>query len=592
MLSYLFKLKHILPVTLRLRLGTIPLIKLVVKRFITAEKRTHKRKVVYLNRQQQNETINSETKISIVMSVYNTDPKYLSEAIQSVIAQSYPHWELCITDDGSTREETLTTLTHFAECKNIYVQFSETNEHISRATNQAIETASGSYIGFLDHDDKLHSHALMEVAYQILRNPKAEILFTDEDKINARNEHYDEHFKSDWNKTLFYSQNYLSHLTVIKRLTVNKVGNLRPGYEGSQDFDLLLRCIEVIDETNIIHIPKVLYHWRAIEGSTALNTDQKDYASEAGLKALNSHFVAIGEARIAIPGPVPTTYLNKLIDPDSYSPSVAIIIPTKNQHTLLQQCIDSILNNTDYRDYRIYIVNNGSDDCATLALFERYKQKTKIEIIDDSRPFNYSQLNNNAISFVEEELALLLNNDTEVIDRDWLANMVDAIEPKDVGIVGAKLLYPDASVQHAGVILGIGGVAGHSHKYFPANSYGYFSRLVLPQQMSAVTGACLLIKRSVYSKLGGLDETNLSVAFNDVDLCLRVVESGLKVVWTPLAKLYHHESISRGKEDSPEKQQRFATEVQYMLDRWSEELSSDPYYNPNLTLHKEDFSHK
>ena len=526
--------------------------------------------------------------ISVVMPSYNPKPEWLTEAIESVRNQLYPNWELCIADDVSTDPAIRPLLEQYArEDSRIKVVFREQNGHISAASNSALELATGKWVALLDHDDLLTEHALYCVASAIIANPSARLIYSDEDKIDASGRRHDPYFKCDWNTDLFYSQNFFCHLGVYYKPLLDTIGGFRIGVEGSQDYDLVLRCIEHVGVDAVHHIPRVLYHWRVHAESTAAGADAKPYAALAGERALNEHFARqevacnvewIGRgyyAHYSLPATLPL---------------VSLIIPTRNGLDLMRQCINSIVGKTTYSNYEIIVVDNGSDDPEALRYFESLGQDARIRVLRDDRPFNYSALNNGAVSQARGELIGLINNDIEVISPDWLSEMVGLVIQPGVGAVGAKLLYPDDTLQHGGVVLGIGGVAGHANKLAPQPCYGYFGRTSLISSYSAVTAACLLVRKSVYLEVDGLNEKDLSIAFNDVDFCLRIREAGYRNVWTPFAELYHHESATRGFEDNPQKQARFRSEVLYMQGRWGDLLLKDPAYSPNLTLNHEDFS--
>ena len=454
--------------------------------------------------------------------------------------------------------------------------------------SSALELATGEWIALLDHDDLLPEHALAYIALAIAEHPDAGLIYSDEDKIDEQGQRFNPYFKCDWNPELFRSQNMISHLGAYRRALVDQLGGFRIGFEGSQDYDLALRCVEQLDASQIVHVPRVLYHWRMHAQSTALVADVKGYAQQAGKTALEEHL-----ARLDIQGRVELTpflqYRVRYTIPDEH-PSIGIIIPSKNAVPLLRQCIESILTKTTYKNYEILVVDNGSDESEAIAYLDELKSQPKIKVIHDHREFNYSALNNNAVSFVPTEFICLLNNDIEVITDSWLEEMVSlAIQP-GVGAIGAKLLYPNQTMQHGGVITGLLGVAGHAHRHLDRHHGGYFGRAALLQSLSAVTAACMLIRRSIFMDVGGLNETDLAIAFNDIDFCLRVREAGYRNIWTPFAELYHHESASRGYEDTPEKQARFKREVDFMRKRWGDLLQNDPAYNPNLTLEREDFS--
>lgn len=521
--------------------------------------------------------------ISVVMPVYNTPEHLLREAIASVQAQVYPHWELCIADDHSTEPHVRHVL---EECRRrdprIKIVFREKNGHISHATNSAFALAEGEWIALLDHDDLLREHALAEVAHEIDSHPDAQLIYSDEDKLDTKGNRYDPYCKPDFSRELFRSQNYLNHLTVHRADNIRAVGGWRPGYEGSQDYDLNLRICEMVDPAAIRHIPKILYHWRAVEGSTAAASSEKSYAYDAGFRALQEHVTRTGLDGTVEAAPDTPFYRIRMKVPKP-APLVSLVVPTRDKADLLRNCVESIRARTTYPNYEILIVDNGSEESATMAYFKSLEGAKNVRVIRYDKPFNYSAINNFAVKRAKGEVVGLINNDIEVISPDWLTEMVSWTIQPDIGCVGAKLCYADGRIQHAGVILGMGGVAAHWHSNLPRESPGYFGRLKVVQNLSAVTGACLLVRKSVYEQVGGLDEEHLKVAFNDVDFCLKVREAGYLNVWTPFAELYHLESVSRGIED-PQKVARFRQEISYMEERWSAALANDPYYSPNLTL--------
>jgi len=532
-------------------------------------------------------------KISIVMPVYNTPEKYLREAIESVLNQSYPNWELCIADDASTEPHVKEVLEEYKKLypEKIKVVYRDKNGHICEASNSALKLATGDFITFLDHDDTLAEHALYYLVKVINENPNVQIIYTDEDKIDSQNIRSEPHFKPDWSPDTLLSYNYVAHLMAIRKDIVEKVGGFRKGTEGAQDYDMILRASLYADEKNILHIPWVLYHWRMWEQSTALSEKTKIYTEKSSIKAIKDYLKAKGIKGAKVEkGKLPNTY--RVIYPiPTPTPLVSIIIPTKDKVELLQKCVDSILEKTDYKNYEILIVDNASKEKETFEYYKKLTQKHKnIRVLNYNKPFNFSAICNYGVKNARGELILLLNNDTEVINSDWLTEMVRHAVRPEIGCVGAKLYYPDGTIQHAGVIIGLGGVAGHSHKHYPKDHPGYMKRLMIVQNVSAVTAACLMVKKKIYEEVGGLDEENLKVAFNDVDFCLKVREAGYRNLWTPYAELYHYESKSRGSEDTPEKVERFRKEIEYMKKKWGKKLLRDPYYNPNLTLDREDFS--
>lgn len=520
--------------------------------------------------------------ISIILPVYCSRLDWLREAIESVRNQIYTNWELCIADDASKNSELTDFLKSYEKIDpRIKVVICEENGHISNASNAALSLASGEWIALLDHDDVLAEDALSRVVQAINTQPEAKIVYTDEAKIGEDGVKHSPYFKCDWNRDLFYSHNLISHLGVYDLSLVRNIGGFRVGLEGSQDYDLALRCIEKIQDNQILHIPRVLYFWRAHSKSTASSIDAKSYAQVAGERALNEHFKRIGVDAIATSEK--SGYKVSYQLPESL-PLVSLIIPTRDAYTLVKQCLDSILQKTSYKNYEIILVDNNSTDPISLEYFKSLDSLSNVRVIRDERDFNYSALNNSAVKFAQGEIIGLINNDIEVITPGWLNEIVSiAIQP-GVGAVGAKLLYPDNTIQHGGVILGLGGVAEHSHKNYPRASDGYFGRAAIINSFSAVTGACLFVKKSIFNQVGGLNERDLAIAFNDVDFCLRIRDLGYRNVWTPYAELYHHESATRGMEDTPEKQLRFENEIKYMMEKWAHILRSDPAYSPNLTL--------
>jgi len=529
---------------------------------------------------------------SIVIPTYNTEEKYLRACIDSLLNQSFSNFEVCIADDCSTDERVKEILQEYEnQDKRIKVVYRDQNGHISKASNSAIDIATGRYIVLVDHDDMLSTSALYYCAKAIHDNPEIKIIYSDEDKIDENGVRSNPHFKSDWNPDLLFSQNYVSHLGVYSAPLIKSIGGFRTGVEGSQDYDLLLRCLPQIDKSQIVHIPRVLYHWRAIVGSTAADAGEKTYTTDAGIKALQDYFLDNGPKGINVcKGKTLNTYKVDWPIPND-APKVSMLIPTRDGKDITEQAIRSILDKTTYSNYDILIIDNGSEKQETFDFFERIQaEDSRVSVIRYDQPFNYSAINNFGVKHTDGEIIGLINNDVEVINPEWLTEMVmHAIRP-DIGCVGAKLFYPNGQIQHAGVITGLGGVAGHSHKYFPNDAVGYFKRLTLVQNLIAVTAACLLVKRSIYEEVGGLNEVDLTVAFNDVDFCLKVYSAGYRNLWTPYAELYHHESISRGAEDNPEKIARFTKEINYMKSTWKELLDRDPHYSPNLTKAREDFS--
>jgi len=530
--------------------------------------------------------------LSIVMPTYNTDEVFLRQAIESVVAQSYPNWELCIADDASPKHHVRAVLEEYARHDpRIKVTLCPRNGHISEASNSALTLATGEYVALMDHDDTLAQHALHFMVNAINQNPSAQILYSDEDKIDEEGIRTDPHFKPDWNPDLFFSQNYVSHLGVYRRELLLRIEGFRTGVEGSQDQDLLLRCLPYVEPSEIVHVPKVLYHWRMVEGSTALASGEKSYTTQAGIKALKDFFIAQDRSDISVEaGVVPNTYRVRYPIPQP-EPLVSLLIPTRDMLVMLEPCIRSILDKTTYQNYEIIILDNESVEQETLKYFKHIQaEDARVKVLPYHHPFNYSAINNFGAQHAQGEVIGLINNDIEVISPEWLTEMVSHALRPEIGCVGAKLYYADNTIQHAGVILGIGGVANHPHKNFPSGAHGYFARLSVVQNFSAVTAACLVVRKAIYEEVGGLEEEGLKVAFNDVDFCLKVREAGHRNLWTPYAELFHHESKSRGVEDTPEKKARFEGEVLHMQVKWKDQLVLDPMYSPNLTREKDDFS--
>jgi len=518
--------------------------------------------------------------ISVIMPVYNTKPEWLRQAIESVCNQIYPHWELCIADDASTERSVIELLKKYHKTDlRIKVVYHEKNANIVAASNSALALATGAFVAFLDHDDRLPQDALYWVAEAINRNPEARLLYSDWDGIDENGVRHLGYFKPDFNYELLLAQNYVSQLGVYCRELVCGLGGFRKDYDGSQDWDLALRAVAAIRRNQVVHIPRILYHWR--QHSSSVSKASSEMCAAAGRRAVAEHLQLVGGGSVeTAPGcvgfnrikfPLPTTL-----------PLVSIIICTRDQLSLLSVALESIRSLSTYPNYEIVIIDNGSEDRNTILYLKSLALKNGIRVIRDDSPFNYSRLNNAGVAHSKGELVCLLNNDIEVITPDWLEEMVSfAIKP-DVGAVGARLWYPDGTLQHGGVIVGFGGVAGHYHLRLPRGKNGYFGRAVLQQELSAVTGACLMVRRGVFEEVGGLEE-KLQVAFNDVDFCLRLRAAGYRNIWTPFAELTHHESASRGYEDNPEKIKRFNAEMDFMKLRWGKTLEQDPFHSPNLS---------
>lgn len=535
-------------------------------------------------------TFHYQPKISIAMPVYNVEEKWLRLCIDSILNQVYTNWELCMVDDASTDPNVKKILTEYQQLdERIRVVFREQNGHISEATNSALAIATGEFVALLDNDDELAINAFYEVVKVLNENPELDLIYSDEDKIDMDGNRSDPAFKPDWSPDLLLGTNYISHLGVYRRSILEEIGGFRKGYEGSQDYDLVLRFTEKTTKERIKHIPKVLYYWRMLPTSTAVDQGSKGYAFEAGLRAVQDALVRRGINGHATHGAANGLY-DVYYDIESEK-LVSIIIPTKNGYKDVQRCVSSIIEKTTYQNYEIIMADNGSTDPKMHELYAEFEQQLPgrffVESIDI--PFNFSTINNRAAKKAHGEYLLFLNNDTEVITENWLTLMVSFAQQERIGCVGAKLLYPNNTVQHAGVILGLGGVAGHGHYGYPHGDLGYFGRLAINVNYSAVTAACLLMKKADFDAVGGFEEA-FTVAFNDVDLCLKVQALGRDNVWLHEAELYHFESQTRGYDDKGKKKKRFEQEKVMMEEKWGPLIENDPFYNPNLTRDIPNFS--
>ena len=547
--------------------------------------KNHKPTMEELQRQRDTE-FEYEPLISILVPVYNTPEEFLKQMIQSVRKQTYDNWELCIAN-ANPANETVAEILRISSTKDERIKVKDVpeNEGIAQNTNAALTIATGDYIGLLDHDDLLTPDALYEVVKMINENDRPQVLYSDEDKITMDlSEHFQPHMKPDYNKDLLRSNNYITHFFVAERMLVEEVGGEDGEYNGAQDYDLILKCTE--RAKGIAHIPRILYHWRVHKASTADNPASKMYAFDAGKRAIEDHLKRCGEiGKVSHEKDLGFYRVKYQVQG---SPLISIIIPNKDQVESLDKCLRSI-EKSSYKNYEIIIVENNSTEDETFAYYKKI-ESDKIRIVYWSDEFNYSAINNFGVKHARGDYLLLLNNDVEVITTDWLEELTANCQRKDVGIVGARLYYPDDTIQHAGIVIGIGGVAGALFVGMPRMFTGYLHKASIQQDLSAVTAACMMVKRSVYEELGGLEE-ELKVAFNDVDFCLRAREKGYLVVYDPNVELYHFESKSRGTEDSKEKIRRFQNEIEYMRSHWLELLKKgDPMYNPNLTLTKWDYS--
>lgn len=525
--------------------------------------------------------------IGIIMPVYNTPCEYLEQAIESVIDQVYPYWELCIADDASTETHVIETLHYYSQKDNrIKVALREQNGNISEASSTALSLASGDFIALLDHDDLLSKDALFEVALLLNQHPNADMIYSDEDKVGDDGYHSEPYFKPDWCPDSFLSRMYTSHLGVYRRSVIEKIGGFRRGFEGSQDYDLVLRFTEQTKPQNIYHIPKVLYHWRIHPSSTAQSLDAKNYATEAGKKALQETLERRGEPGQVTDSPGGHYIVRYAIKSRD---KISIIIPTRNLGSILDTCLTSIFHKSTYENYEVLVIDNGSDESETLKVFEKWlsKEPNRFRCVQYDIPFNYSKINNYAVNFVESPYLLFLNNDTEVITEDWLEAMLEQCQRPSVGVVGVMLLYPDRTIQHAGVIQ-VGQVAGHSHKYFHESEHGYFNQIQTVNNYSALTAACLMCKRSIFNDINGFNE-DFKVAFNDVDFCLRVKNLDLNNIYLPHVRLFHHESKTRGAENSNSKIKRFKSEISLFNTLWPDFINRDPCYSLNLSRDSENY---
>lgn len=523
--------------------------------------------------------------VSIILPIYEPELELLDAAIASVRHQIYERWELCLADDASIDPKVRPFLEQAATSEpRIKLTFREKNGHIAACSNSALALATGAWCALLDQDDLLAEDALAHFAFECDHYPAAGLVYSDEDKIDALGLRSDPFFKPDWNPELFLGQNFINHLGLYRTELVRRVGGFREGFEGSQDYDLALRCLEQLEPAQIRHIPRVLYHWRKARGSVAAVPDAKPYAREAARRAIAAHL-----QRQGIDGEVEACPENPEAHRVIYSlgeklPRVSIIIPMRDQIALLRRCLESLRAQTDYTPLEFVIVDNGSSEKAALEYLLALEETGQARVVRDPAPFNFSRLTNRGAACAEGEILLFLNNDIEATEPDWLREMVRHAIRGAVGAVGARLWYPDGTLQHGGVIAGLGGVAGHAFPRLRRGRGGYFSRALLAQNCSAVTGACLAVRKKVFETIGPFDEKNLPISFNDVDFCLRLRAAGLRNVWTPYANLIHAESASRGHQPTREEQAQFVREAAFMQQKWGYELLHDPSYNPNLSL--------
>ena len=529
-------------------------------------------------------------KISILVPLYNTPLQFLNEMIESVLNQTYQNWELCLANGSPEDPDMQTVLRSYAEMdRRIRYQDLKENLGIAENTNAAFAMAEGDFIALLDHDDLLAPNALYEIAAALEEHPEADVIYTDEDKVTTDlSEHFQPHLKPDFNLDLLRSNNYICHFLVVRRSVVQTVGGFRREFDGAQDYDFIFRCVEQARE--VVHVPEILYHWRTHKSSTADNPASKMYAFEAGRRAIEGNL-----KRTGTPGTVehtPDFGFYRVKYPVQGEPLVSVIIPNREEKETLQACVESIFEKTAYKNYEIIIVENNSSSEEIFRYYRKLSEDPRVHLIRWKKGFNYSAINNFGVRHAKGDYLLFLNNDVKVIDPDWMSEMLSVCQRKETGAVGVKLIYPDNTIQHAGCVVGMGGIAGNMFVNMPAERTGYLHKASLLQDMSCVTAACMMMKKEVFLEAGGFTE-ELAVAFNDVDLCLKVRSHGHLIVYDPYVKLYHYESKSRGTEDSEEKVRRFQTEIEYMRCHWLDILKKgDPYYNKNLSLTKWNYSLK
>ena len=520
--------------------------------------------------------------ISLITPVFNTPAEFLHKMIESVRSQSYENWELLLADDASTDEKTIQALRqHEGSDDRIKVIWRSNNGHISEASNTAIEHASGSWIAILDHDDELNDFALAAVAVGIEMHPNAGFVYSDYDQLTEKGERVNPFFKTDFDDRLILGQNFLCHLAVVRKDLIDLVGGFTVGLEGSQDWDLFLRVLELLRPDQVIHLPYVLYHWRMSPESTSSSLSAKPYAAASSLATVRRHLER--ESREAVATLMKDSSWVELewVLPND-KPSVALIIPTKDG-PYLEQCLHSIFERTTYSNYEVVLIDNGSEKEETLSVIERYRPRNNFRVIYDASPFNFSKLNNDAVATTLSDFVCLMNDDIEIQSDDWLDVMLgEAIQPQ-VGIVGAKLYYPDGRIQHCGIISGFGGIAANAYVGYPWDYVGNRGDTLLSRNVSAVTGACMLVRRDVWDLVGGLDE-HFAVDYNDVDFCLAVKQHGWKIIVTPSVRIIHHESASRGKISDREFLAERQEESLLIRKKWADRLTRDPFYNINLTV--------
>lgn len=538
-------------------------------------------------RRQKHAAFAQKPLISIVIPLYCTPLPYLKELLESVRRQSYENWQLCLADGSPDDKAKEFIEKHYGREKRIVYRKLEENGGISVNTNEAVALAAGEYLMLCDHDDTLEPDALYEIV-KAINDTGADVLYTDEDKVSMDGRHYfDPNFKPDFNLFRLRENNYICHIFVVKKSLTDETGLLRSEFDGAQDFDFILRCCEKAQK--ITHIPKVLYHWRCHMDSTAADPSSKAYAYEAGRKAVREHYQRLGiDAKVEMTER-PGWYRSHV--KVQGNPLISVIIPNKDHTDDLELCLFSMTRKSTYRNYEILIVENNSEKEETFEYYRKLPDRyPKARVLTWEKEFNYSAINNFTAKEAKGEYLLFLNNDVEILTPDWMEEMLQNCQQENVAAVGAKLYYPDDTIQHAGVVLGLGGIAGHIMCRASKEDPGYFGRMISVQEISAVTAACMMVKKSDFDAVGGLDET-FQVAFNDIDLCMKFRAAGKKIIFTPYAELYHYESKSRGLEDTPEKQFRFDKEVKRFQEKWAQQLEmGDPYYSPNLSVTEGDCS--
>ncbi len=584
------------------RYGILKTIKKMMNRMIKLDKRNRKsNQELYQNWILQNEPNETELelqkgnkfalqpKISIVVPMYNPDENLFLELLNSLLLQTYSNWELCLADGSEEKNDTI-----FALCSRnskIKYQFLDGNKGISENTNEALKMVTGDFIAFLDHDDCLPRFALYEVVKEINKNSDVELIYSDEDKMDEKGNRFEPYFKPDFSPETLECNNYITHLVVLKKELVKRIGMLDSRFDGAQDFDYLLRATE--NTTKIVHISKILYHWRTTKNSTANVAQSKLYAYEAGLRAVEEHLNRIHKkAKVENPEEVPGIYQIKF--EIKGTPKVSILIPNKDNQRTLKKCITSILKNSTYENYEILIIENNSENPKTFEYYKKLQENPKIKVLMcQEKEFNYSKLINFGVKNTTGDFILQLNNDTQILTKNWLELLIGYAQNKEIGAVGGRLYYPDKSIQHAGIAIGIQGMAANLLVNLPFGKHGYYAREAATRNVAAVTGACLFARREIYEEIGGMDEDLFKVAFNDVDFCLKILEKGYRVVYNPYVELIHSESKTRGLEDTPEKKARFEQEKKNFQEKWKAFLQKgDPYYNKNFSCEDCNFTIK